>query len=101
MEFSHALCAPAVEAMIASWLKEDIPSFDVGGFVVGTKVSTAHLFMKGSGVIAGVPFFNEVFRQLGCRVEWKALEGNEFEASNSARIEVALVTGPVNALLQG
>jgi nicotinate-nucleotide pyrophosphorylase len=44
---------------VASWLEEDCPSFDYGGYVVGDQVTVATLWMKDSGVIAGVPFFNE------------------------------------------
>ena len=74
----------------------DTPSFDVGGFVVGESEEDAVLFGKQSvrrersmlamrrvqldlrrypvaryltrspGILAGVPFFDEVFRQLDC-----------------------------------
>lgn len=39
-----------------AWIKEDIPSFDIGGFVVGHRHETASLFVKSNGVLAGVPF---------------------------------------------
>ena len=50
---------------------------DYGGFVVGETEETATLFGKSKvystvqqlisqGVLAGVPFFDEVFSQLGC-----------------------------------
>lgn len=74
---------------ISAWLEEDCPSFDYGGFVVGESPGTAKLLGKSQvnppirrrdvdgaaganysfplqGVVAGVPFFNEVFSQLGC-----------------------------------
>jgi nicotinate-nucleotide pyrophosphorylase (carboxylating) len=53
--------------LVASWLEEDAPSFDYGGFVVGDHVAEARLLGKGKGVVAGVPFFDEVFRQLDCK----------------------------------
>ena len=48
------------------WLEEDCPSFDYGGFVVGESMAEARLLGKSPGMVAGVPFFNEVFRQLDC-----------------------------------
>jgi nicotinate-nucleotide pyrophosphorylase (carboxylating) len=52
--------------IVESWLEEDTPSFDYGGFVVGDAPQEAHVFCKSPGVLAGVPFFDEVFNQLGC-----------------------------------
>ncbi|KUL83341.1 hypothetical protein ZTR_11267 [Talaromyces verruculosus] len=52
--------------LISEWLEEDCPSFDYGGFVVGESEGKARLLGKSAGVVAGVPFFNEVFSQLGC-----------------------------------
>lgn len=51
---------------VSAWLEEDCPSFDYGGFVVGEGPSEAKLLGKSPGMVAGVPFFNEVFRQLDC-----------------------------------
>jgi nicotinate-nucleotide pyrophosphorylase (carboxylating) len=67
---------------ISEWLEEDTPSFDYGGFVVGDDMSEAKLLGKSEvrvefkhftpttkreqGIVAGVPFFDEVFRQLDC-----------------------------------
>ncbi|KAJ3381376.1 hypothetical protein HDU84_005148 [Entophlyctis sp. JEL0112] len=80
---------------------EDTPSFDVGGYVVGRDQQVAVLYCKGKGVLAGVPFFNEVFRQVGdCRIEWLFEEGFELDPSKSHRIEVARVYGPARNLLQ-
>ena len=55
--------------MVASWLEEDCPSFDYGGFVVGETNAEARLLGKTPGIVAGVPFFDEVFRQLDCTYE--------------------------------
>lgn len=52
--------------LVSEWLEEDTPSFDYGGFVVGEEVSEAKLLGKSEGIVAGVPFFDEVFRQLDC-----------------------------------
>lgn len=52
--------------MVSAWLEEDCPSFDYGGFVVGEEPAVAKLLGKSPGMLAGVPFFDEVFRQLNC-----------------------------------
>ena len=52
--------------LVASWLEEDVPSFDYSGFVVGEEMAEARLLGKAKGIVAGVPFFDEVFRQLDC-----------------------------------
>ena len=62
---SHLL-PTGFEADISRWLREDCPAFDYGGFVVGEEPAEARLLGKSAGVVAGVPFFNEVFHQIGC-----------------------------------
>lgn len=69
--------------LISEWLEEDCPSLDYGGFVVGESEGEARLLGKSNvslikarscrqhadhaqGIVAGVPFFDEVFSQLGC-----------------------------------
>lgn len=68
----------AVEAKVREWLAEDIPSFDYGGYVVGDKEEEAVLLGKADGVLAGVPFFDAVFREVGCTVQWNLPEGSSF-----------------------
>jgi nicotinate-nucleotide pyrophosphorylase (carboxylating) len=51
---------------VRDWLAEDVPSFDIGGAVVGETLEEALLLMKESGVVAGVPFVNAVFEELAC-----------------------------------
>ncbi|OJD27353.1 nicotinate-nucleotide diphosphorylase (carboxylating) [Blastomyces percursus] len=82
---------------ITAWLEEDCPSFDYGGFVVGEAEGEAKLLGKSKGVVAGVPFFNEVFSQLGCTVEWKVKEGEPIEPI----IVCAIVRGPMRKILLG
>ncbi|CAG8567203.1 5317_t:CDS:2 [Acaulospora colombiana] len=82
---------------IAAWLKEDITSFDYGGYVVGETQKTSILFGKSPGVLAGVPFFDEVFRQMDCSVEWFLNEGDYFEPIK----QVAKVRGKACDILQG
>lgn len=92
------------KSQITAWLSEDTPSFDVGGFVVGSEQRTATLWGKSSGILAGVPFFNEVFTQCGCTVQWHAREGCHIETHQGVakgKIALATVSGPANGLLEG
>lgn len=97
-ELAHLLPA-SWKTQITAWLAEDTPSFDYGGFVVGKGSRTATLWGKSAGVIAGVPFFEEVFSQCGCKVEWHAQEGTEISAGNKTKC--ATVSGPVRGILLG
>ena len=47
---------------------EEVSSFDYAGFVVGEAPREAFLLGKGkqAAVLAGAPFFTEVFAQVGC-----------------------------------
>lgn len=65
--FEHLL-PPSWKPQVTTWLAEDTPSFDYGGFVVGEVQREAFLLGKGQepAVLAGSPFFTEVFTQLGC-----------------------------------
>ncbi|KAH8113451.1 nicotinate-nucleotide diphosphorylase [Phellopilus nigrolimitatus] len=93
------LLPPSWKPQVTGWLAEDTPSFDYGGFVVGDAEREAFLFGKGkqNAVLAGVPFFTEVFEQLGCRVEWHLQEGEEFVPVK----HVATVRGKARLLLLG
>ena len=87
---------------IIAWLAEDTPSFDYGGFVVGSKSRTAQLLCKSAGILAGVPFVDEVFRQLDCKIEWHFDEGTYIDpTSKGGKVKVATVTGPTRKLLLG
>jgi len=44
---------------VTEWLQEDVPSFDYGGYVVGSGEGRAVLFGKAKGVVAGVPFVSK------------------------------------------
>ena len=113
--YAHLL-PPSWKTQIAAWLAEDTPSFDYGGFVVGEARREAYLLGKGSqrAVLAGAPFVDEIFRELGCecvrhyltpmtetysfcRVEWHLKEGAEFDPV----FRVATVRGPARQLLLG
>ena len=89
--------------IVTNWLDEDTPSFDYGGYVVGNDNQTANLFVKAKGVLAGVPFFTEVFEQVDCKVEWLVKEGVELDPTKATngKIIIAKVTGSARKILLG
>ena len=101
--FEALIPAERLDETVRQWILDDIPSFDVGGLVVGTTEKEATLWLKSPGVFAGKPFFDAVFRVLNCNIQWKpeAIEGKYLDASGSKKIALATVVGPVNKILQG
>ncbi|CAL5866597.1 uncharacterized protein PFLUO_LOCUS806 [Penicillium psychrofluorescens] len=83
--------------LISAWLEEDCPSLDYGGFVVGESEGEARLLGKSKGIVAGVPFFEEVFFQLGCSIEWHVKEGQQITPITHC----ATVRGPIRKILLG
>ncbi|KAK9473135.1 uncharacterized protein V1510DRAFT_447972 [Dipodascopsis tothii] len=84
---------------VTRYLTEDVPAFDVGGFVVGSEPKTATMNCKQSGVLAGVPFAQEVFDQCGVKVEWLVAEGTYIDVPAGKKVPVAKVSGPVRNIL--
>ncbi|CUM63928.1 uncharacterized protein PRCAT00001516001 [Priceomyces carsonii] len=88
---------------ITDYLTEDVPSFDFGAYVVGNKDETASLYMKQEGLICGVPFASEVFKQCDLDVQWHFREGtyvtSEEIVLRGGKIVIATVTGPANKIL--
>jgi len=102
VDYSYLLPTKQIDNVVKQWLHDDHPSMmDVGGLVVGSEMKSAHLYMKSGGVFAGRPFFESVFSQLGCTVDWEdvATEGEQF--SVQGKVVLAKVQGPVNQLLRG
>jgi len=83
---------------ITEWLAEDVPAFDIGGFVVGDTQETATLLCKSPGVFAGQPFANEVFKQCELTVEWLIPEGTSIDPKGG-KVPVAKVSGKCRSLL--
>jgi nicotinate-nucleotide pyrophosphorylase len=90
---------PDLSSYVQLWLSQDIPSFDVQGCVAGSKRVCAHLLQKSACILAGRPFFDAVFAQLGCSVEWHAAEGSVH--SSDGNRHAATVSGPAHAVLKG
>ncbi|KFY57698.1 hypothetical protein V497_05340 [Pseudogymnoascus sp. VKM F-4516 (FW-969)] len=95
------LLPSSYKSLIATWLAEDCPSFDPAGYVVGSSPRTATLFGKSNGILAGVPFFTEVFAQCGCTVDWHLPEGSAIAPAPGGKVRVATVSGPTRQLLLG
>lgn len=99
---SSSMFAPTVlRAAVHEWLQGDIPAFDVGGAVVGNKPVQATFFVKSSLVLAGFPFVEAIFYELGCVVTWTVPEGAVLAGSGARRIAAGTVTGPAARVLQG
>ncbi|KAI5960129.1 BNA6 [Candida pseudojiufengensis] len=88
---------------ITAFLSEDVPSFDFGGFVVGSKEETGSLYMKQEGLICGIPFAAEVFKQCNLQVKWnyeeKTYVTQEQLNKNNGKIVVATVSGQARNIL--
>lgn len=86
---------------VTNWLQEDVPSFDYGGYVVGSAKKQATLLCKQDGVLCGVPFAQEVFDQCQLDVEWFYKEGEELKPSKnpSGKLPVARVSGEAKNIL--
>jgi len=95
-----ALLPPTWKEEVIHWIQQDIPKWDVGGFVVGDAPHYAMLLGKSEGVLAGVPFANFVFEYVGLTVEWLKPEGHYITAEEAAaKTPVAKVSGPTRKLL--
>lgn len=101
-EFEHLLPANGQwKQDVTNWLVEDVPSFDYGGFVVGSEIKKATLLCKQDGILCGVPFAQEVFQQCQLDVEWLYKEGEELKPSECAagKLPVARVSGQARNIL--
>ena len=101
-DFSTLLPQTTIDPAIRSWISEDMPTFDVGGLVVGSEHKTAILYMKSPGIFAGKPFVDATFGILGCEVAWEdiAVEGT-FVETRGEKVILAYVEGPANLILRG
>lgn len=84
-----------LDELAKSWLLEDTSSFDYGSGVVEDQESEFIIYMKSPGMLAGIPFANAVFKQLGLYCEWFHKEGDWIFSVS----EIAKIRGPANKLL--
>lgn len=97
----ESLLPQNLKSVIDAWIHDDMPSFDVGGLVVGNETKKAQLLMKSPGVFAGRPFFDIVFDSLGCNVEWEEIAVEGVYSDIKEKVVFATVTGPVHLILRG
>ncbi|XP_050812794.1 nicotinate-nucleotide pyrophosphorylase [carboxylating] isoform X4 [Gopherus flavomarginatus] len=97
LDLSHLLPPPRLRQLVRDWLQEDAPAFDPAGCAVGEGPECAVLLCKSPGVLAGCPFFDAIFTELGCTVEWFQPEGAWLEPV----ARVAEVRGKARHLLLG
>lgn len=89
-----------VRTMVEQWLQSDVPSFDVGGFVVGNDVRVAHVLAKSPCVVAGVAFAKVVFDYMGLEHTWNVEDGDVVTPEQAQKkLVVAVVKGPARDLL--
>ncbi|KAJ8909067.1 hypothetical protein NDN08_005764 [Rhodosorus marinus] len=100
-ELEGLLEPTALSELVRRWLKEDVPSFDFGGAVVGDGIETAVLYSKSKGILAGKPFFQAVFDELNCEVEWRTSASDGEALDGPFPIALADVKGPVRKILLG
>lgn len=103
MSFADLLPAEGEwKAQLVRFVQEDIPSFDYGGFVVGSNEKSGTLWMKSDGVVAGVVFAKEVFKMFNLNVEWNYDDGTHLKPStvDGGKICVAKVRGSAKDILQ-
>lgn len=93
-----ALLPPGFRQQVLAWMAEDCPNIDIGGYVVGDKEEVAHLLCKADCCLAGVPFAQVVFDELGLSVTWKMAEGSTIAASGG-RVVCAEVRGKCKDIL--
>ncbi|XP_067883726.1 nicotinate-nucleotide pyrophosphorylase [carboxylating]-like [Heterodontus francisci] len=96
-DLANLLHPASLRRLAQDWLREDTPHFDYGGFVVGERRQTAGLLLKSPGVLAGGPFAQAVFEEVGCSVEWLRREGSTVLPV----CRVATVRGKARHLLLG
>lgn len=96
MNYSYLL-TPTWKHLIDLWLQEDMPSFDYSNFIVEEQRGEAKLLGKSKGILAGVPFFTELFKKLDVSIEWHMNEGDVIEPV----IKVATISGLVRNILIG
>ncbi|XP_048842912.1 nicotinate-nucleotide pyrophosphorylase [carboxylating]-like [Brienomyrus brachyistius] len=100
LDLSHAIPPHTLARLAREWLAEDTPNFDPAGLCVGSREVEAALLCKSPGsVLAGCPFFNAVFAELDCTVDWLHPEGQILGPDTVT--QTAVVTGPARCILLG
>ncbi|XP_069738228.1 nicotinate-nucleotide pyrophosphorylase [carboxylating] [Phaenicophaeus curvirostris] len=85
-----------LRSLARAWLDEDCPFAEAAAGAVGRAPLRAQLLAKSPGVLAGAPFAQAAWEEVGCSVTWLLAEGSRLPAG---RTPVAAVEGPAAAVL--
>ncbi|KAI0567006.1 nicotinate-nucleotide pyrophosphorylase [Gracilaria domingensis] len=98
LNVQQTLPTRALDTLASAWLREDCPSFDPAAVSLPSASLSAVLYAKSRLVLAGAPFFDAVFRAVGCRVDWIQRDGVLIQPTGKQPL--ATVHGPVPELLR-
>ncbi len=94
------LLQQTIAANVASALAEDVGSGDITALLIGANaVARAVIITREQAVICGIPWVNEVFRQLDSNLElqWQVADGDAIHPDQT----LCQLTGNARALLTG
>ncbi|XP_010725525.2 nicotinate-nucleotide pyrophosphorylase [carboxylating], partial [Meleagris gallopavo] len=94
---SSLLPPPHLHTLARHWLQEDCPGLDPAALLVGLSPRLARIVCKSQGLLAGLPFVDAVWAELGCRSSWKVPEGSHVTPGTV----VAEIWGSAARILQG
>lgn len=83
---------------VIRWIKEDCPTTDVGGYVVGNIDYQANLYCKANTILAGMPYVDEICKYLDLKCVWNVNEGDYID-TNGNKIIIAKLSGKCRNLL--
>lgn len=85
---------------VSAALTEDLGSGDITAALISTPQPVkAFIHSREAAVLCGIPWVNEVFRQLdkGIVITWQVADGDQIKANT----QICQLTGPARALLTG
>lgn len=88
-----------IERIVQRTLEEDVGTGDLTAALIPDVIIHAELISRKQAVLAGAPFFAEVFHHLDAAivVEWKAEDGGKIRADQI----VCTLTGPARSIVTG
>lgn len=92
-----------IDELVQKWLMYDVPTFDIGGFVVGNEIREAEILGKSPGVFSGKVFAHRLVQIGGggeIKIDWFVEDGDVITPENAKKKKpVARLRGPTNLLL--
>lgn len=87
---------PVIDEDVKRWIKEDISYWDITTSLIPNVSSTAIIYAKQDGIIAGIPVVKRIFEIFGASFNPLVEEG----ARVAKKTKIALIEGKIHALLQ-